>query len=110
MKSFKVIDGKVKVDGVIYGQSPKDDVNIVGKSGRIHSIMIEGRGQFFPIGGEFNDGTIPVVDSQTDVLDAPTQTKGKKGKLAKTELVEKSGSAVDEKGNIVKRKGKKSGK
>lgn len=109
MKSFKVIDGRVKVDGVIYGQSPKDDVNIVGKSGRIHSIMIEGRGQFFPIGGEFNDGSIPTIDSTTDVLDTPT-AKGKKGKLGKTELVEKSGVAVDEKGNIVKRKGKKSGK
>ena len=109
MKSFKVIDGKVKVDGILYGQSPSSDVNVMGKMGKIHSIMIEGRGQFFPISGEFNDGTIPVVDSTTEVLDAPT-AKGKKGKLAKTELVEKSGSAVDEKGNIVKRKGKKSGK
>lgn len=100
MKSFKVLDGKVKVDGVLYGQSPKDDLVIMGKSGRIHSITIEGKGQFFPISGEFNDGTTPLVDDTTNVV----ETKTKKGKLAKTELVEKSGVAVDVDGNPIKKK------
>ena len=102
MKSFKVSDGRVLIDGVLYGTSPVSDVKVKGKMGTIHSIMIEGRGQFFPLSGVFNDGTIPMVDSTTEVLDEPKSKK--KGKLAKTELVEKSSSAVDEKGNIVKRK------
>ena len=103
MKSFKVSDGKVRIDGVLYGQSPSSDVNVKGKMGTIHSVMIEGRGQFFPLSGTFNDGTIPMVDSTTEVLDSEPTTK-KRGKLGKTELVEKSGMAVDEKGRIVKRK------
>ncbi len=78
MKAFKVIDGKVKVDGVLYGQSPSNDVVVRGKMGRIHSIMIEGKGQFFPIGGEFNDGTIRTVDSTTDVLDSEVKVEKKK--------------------------------
>ncbi len=81
MKSFKVIDGKVNVDGVIYGTSPKEDVVIRGKSGgRIHSIHIGGRGQFFPIGGEFNDGSIPMVDSTTETLEPTTTEKKKRAK------------------------------
>ena len=102
MKSFKISDGKVRIDGVLYGTSPSTDVKVQGKMGTIHSINISGRGQFFPLSGEFNDGTIPVVHSTTEVLDEPKSKK--KGKLAKTELVEKSGVAVDEKGRIVKRK------
>lgn len=102
MKSFKVSDGRVLIDGVLYGTSPVSDVKVQGKMGTIHSIMIEGRGQFFPLSGQFNDGTTPIVDSTTEVLDEPIVKK--KGKLNKTELVEKSGVAVDEKGKIVKRK------
>jgi len=102
MKSFKVSDGRVLIDGVLYGPSPSSDVKVSGKMGTIHSIMIEGRGQFFPISGVFNDGTIPMVDSTTEVLDEPKSKK--KGNSPKTELVEKSSSAVDEKGRIVKRK------
>lgn len=101
MRSFQIREGKVKVDGVIYGQSPITDSNVMGKMGKIHSIMIEGRGQFFPISGQFNDGTIKVVDSQTDVLDAEPTTK-KKAK--KTELVESNGIATDESGNPIKKK------
>jgi len=78
MKSFKVFDGKVKIDGVLYGQSPNPDINIMGKTGRIHSINISGKGQFFPIGGSFNDGTGIVVDSTTEVLDTPTKKKKSK--------------------------------
>ena len=78
MKSFKVIDGKVKVDGVLYGPSPSNDVKVRGKMGTIHSINIEGRGQFFPISGEFNDGSIKVVDSTTEVLDVDVKVEKKK--------------------------------
>jgi len=78
MKSFKVIDGKVKVDGVLYGPSPSNDVSVRGKMGRIHSIMIEGKGQFFPLSGEFNDGSIKVVDSTPDVLDVDVKVEKKK--------------------------------
>jgi hypothetical protein len=77
MKSFKINDGKVKVDGVLYGSTPNGDVNITGKSGRIHSINISGRGQFFPISGVFDDGSIRTVDSTTEVLE-PTTTENKK--------------------------------
>ena len=92
MKSFKVRDGKVVVDGVVYGPTPTDS-SIMGKSGRIQSIHIQGKGQFFPYNGTFNDGSLPVVD-ETPIV--------KKGKLAKTELVEKSSAAVDESGKLVK--------
>ena len=94
MKSFKVRDGKVVVDGVVYGPTPTES-NISGKSGRILSINIPGKGQYFPYNGTFNDGSLPVVD------ESPA-TPIKKGKLAKTELVEKSSAAVDESGKLVK--------
>jgi hypothetical protein len=35
----------------------------MGKWGKIQSIRIDGRGQYFPIGGEWIDDSIPVVDS-----------------------------------------------
>jgi hypothetical protein len=55
MKSFRVSNGMVKIDGVTYGILPKEDVRIMGKSGVIHSILIEGKGQFFPIAGVFDE-------------------------------------------------------
>ena len=94
MKSFKVRDGKVVVDGVVYGLTPTDS-DIRGKSGRIQSINIPGKGMFFPYHGTFNDGSLPLVDESP----APIV---KKGKLGKTELVEKSSAAVDENGKLVK--------
>jgi len=75
MKSFKVIDGKVKVDGILYGPSPSNDVKVMGKMGTIHSINISGRGQFFPISGVFDDGSVRVVDSTTEVLEPTTEKK-----------------------------------
>ena len=102
MKTFKVSDGKVRIDGVLYGSTPTNDVNIIGKSGgKIHSVMIQGKGQFFPISGLFNDGTTPIVDSTTEVLDEPTTKK--KGKLAKTELVESSSKPTDTNGKTIKK-------
>ena len=74
MKSYKVRDGKVLVDGIMYGQTPTDVV-IAGKAGRIHSINI-GTSKYFPISGVFNDGSIPVVTDNTGLVDkTPKRTK-----------------------------------
>ena len=102
MKSFKVSsDGNVLIDGVVYSQTPTNDVKVRGKVGTIHSINISGKGQFFPISGEFNDGMVCIVDSTTEVLDVPTT---KKAKLAKTELVDKSSPPVGVDGKPLKGK------
>ena len=103
MRSFQVREGKVKVDGVIYGQSPVSDVKVKGELGMIHSINIPGRGQFFPIGGEFVNPNVKVVDSTTDVLDSEPQTK-KRAKA--TKMVESNGEPLDEKGNLIGKKKK----
>jgi hypothetical protein len=92
MKTFKVIDGRVKVDGVLYGLTPNENV-VMGKSGRIHSINIPSKGQYFPISGEFNDGTTPIQSEPPKV----------KGKLGKTELVEKSSIPVGIDGKPIKK-------
>jgi hypothetical protein len=78
MKSYKVRDGRLVVDGVIYGQTPTE-VNIPGMVGRIHSINI-GTSKFFPISGQFNDGTIKVVTDNTGLVE---ETKVKKSKKVK---------------------------
>lgn len=91
MKSFKIREGSVIVDGIHYQSTPCDTV-VKGKYGRIQSINIGNRGQFFPIYGEFNDGTSPVVD------EAPT----KKVTLSKTELKESSSIPVDVDGKPIK--------
>jgi len=91
MKSFKIREGKMLVDGVFYSDKPSENV-IMGKWGRIHSINVMGK-QMFPYGGVFDDGTTQ-SEPTTD-----TKTKS----LPKTELVEKSGVAVDESGKLVKK-------
>jgi len=103
MRSFKVRDGKVLVDGVVYGLTPTDS-NIKGKVGRIQSIHIGGKGSFFPYYGTFNDGTIPVTDDSTGIVD---ETPKKKAKAPKTELVEKSSKAVGIDGKPIKKQAKK---
>jgi len=100
MKSFKVIDSHVKVDGVIYRSNPSNDVKIMGKVGTIHSINIEGRGQFFPIDGVFDDGSVKIVDSTTDVLDETTPTKRTKA----TSMVESNGIPTDVNGKPLSKK------
>lgn len=97
MESFKVNDGRVKINGVIYGPTPNNDIVIMGKNGRIHSINVPGKGQLFPIGGHFDDGTTPIVEEKLPA----TETK-KKAKA--TKLVEESGDALDESGNPIKKK------
>lgn len=99
MKSFKIREGKMLVDGVFYSDKPSENV-IKGKWGRIHSINVMGK-QMFPYGGVFDDGTTPIPSE-------PSEPVTKKKALKKTELVEKSGVAVDQSGHLVKksRKGK----
>lgn len=102
MRSFKVRDGKVLVDGVVYGLTPTDS-DIKGKVGRIQSIHIQGKGSFFPYYGTFNDGTITLTDDSTGLVD---ETPKKKGKAPKTELVESSSKAVGIDGKPIKKKAK----
>ena len=73
MKSYKVRDGRLVVDGVIYGQTPTE-VNIPGMVGRIHSINI-GTSKYFPISGLFNDGSIPMVTDNTGLVDKTPKVK-----------------------------------
>lgn len=99
MKSFKIREGKMLVDGVFYSDKPSENV-IMGKWGRIHSINVMGK-QMFPYGGVFDDGTTPIPSEPQPSTDT------KKKSLPKTELVEKSGVAVDESGKLVKKSRKK---
>ena len=80
MKSFKVREGKMLVDGVYYSDSPSSN-EIMGKAGRIHSISISGK-QFFPYGGEFIDDTLVVTDDNTGIVEEtkPASTKRTKSK------------------------------
>lgn len=93
MNSFKVRDGIVTIQGVTYSQSTSES-NIRGKAGRIHSINIEGRGQFFPIGGVFNDGTTPIVNDEPSV----------KKRAKATKMVEESGQPLDSNGHLIGKK------
>ena len=79
MKSFKIRENKVELDGILYGQSPTE-LKIKGKAGNIQSIMIANRGQFFPISGEFNDGTIQITEDSTGIVEEVTPIKIKKSK------------------------------
>jgi hypothetical protein len=103
MKSFKVREGKMLVDGVYYSENPSES-HIRGKVGRIHSISISGK-QFFPYGGEFIDDTIPTTSDNTGIVEETKPTK----KLKKTELVESSSPATDESGKPIKKKTTKKG-
>lgn len=93
MKSFKIRENVVIIDGVHYGPTPSE-YKVQGKSGRIQSISIPNRGQYFPISGEFNDGSAP-----SPIVE---ETPVKKAKLSKTELVEKSSKAVGIDGKPIK--------
>lgn len=92
MKSFKVREGKMLVDGVFYSEKLSDNV-IMGKWGRIHSINVMGK-QFFPYGGVFDDGSNPIVKDEPVV----------KKRAKKTELVESSGEPLDSNGHLIGKK------
>jgi hypothetical protein len=103
MKSFKVREGKVLVEGVYYSDAPSSN-EIKGKLGKIHSINIAGK-QFFPYGGEFIDDTLPTTSDNTGIVEETKPTK----KLKKTELVESSSPATDTNGKPIKKKTTKKG-
>jgi hypothetical protein len=67
MKSFKVREGRMLVDGVYYSENTSE-AKIMGKAGRIHSISIGGR-QFFPYGGEYIDDTIKVTEDNVGLME-----------------------------------------
>jgi len=68
MKSFKIREGLILIDGILYGPTPTE-VKIKGKVGTIQSISVPNRGQFFPYSGTFIDSTIAVTDDSTGIVD-----------------------------------------
>jgi hypothetical protein len=68
MKSFKIREGLVQIDGILYGPTPSE-VKIKGKVGTIQSISIENRGQFFPYSGTFIDSTLTVTEDSTGIME-----------------------------------------
>ena len=68
MKSFKIREGSVVIDGIHYQSTPCDTV-VRGKFGKIQSINIGNRGQFFPVFGQFDDGTIPITEDSTGIME-----------------------------------------
>jgi hypothetical protein len=79
MKSFKIREGKMLVDGVMYSDSPSES-NIRGKAGRIHSISISGR-QYFPFEGTYIDSTIQVTDDSTEGVEETKPVKKTRKKV-----------------------------
>jgi hypothetical protein len=68
MKSFKIREGLVQIDGILYGPTPSE-VKIKGKVGTIQSISIGNRGQFFPYSGTFIDSTLTVTEDSTGIME-----------------------------------------
>lgn len=77
MKSFKVRDGQVLIDGILYSDT-QQAIPIKGKWGNIISINIDGK-QFFPQSGTFIDSTLRVTDDSTEEVEGVKPTKKKKG-------------------------------
>ena len=73
MKSFKVRDGQVLIDGILYSESQQTNP-IKGKWGNIVSINVGGR-QFFPQSGTFIDSTLVVTDDSTEGVEETKPTK-----------------------------------
>jgi hypothetical protein len=74
MKSFKIREGLVEIDGILYGPTPTD-VKIKGKVGTIQSISVGNRGQYFPYSGTYIDSSLPVVDDSTGIVEDVKPTK-----------------------------------
>ncbi len=68
MKSFKIRENLIHIDGVLYGPTPTD-VKIKGKTGTIHSISVPNRGQYFPYSGTFIDSTLAVTEDSTGIME-----------------------------------------
>jgi len=80
MKSFKIRENLIRIDGVLYGPTPTE-VKIMGKAGMIQSISVPNKGQYFPYSGTFIDDTIPVTDDSTGIVeDVKPVKKSRKSK------------------------------
>jgi hypothetical protein len=80
MKSFKIRENLIEIDGVLYGPTPTE-VKVRGKLGTIQSISVPNRGQFFPYSGTFIDDTIVVTDDSTGIVeDVKSVKKSRKSK------------------------------
>ena len=77
MKSFKIREGNVLIDGILYSESQQSNP-IMGKWGKIASIGIGGK-QFFPQSGTFDDGSISVSTDDTEGVEETKPQKKKKG-------------------------------
>ena len=76
MKSFKIREDQVLVDGILYSDSQQANP-IKGKWGNIVSINIDGK-QFFPQSGTYIDSTIQVTDDSTEGVEETKPQKKKK--------------------------------
>ena len=68
MKSFKIRENLIEIDGVLYGPTPTE-VKVRGKEGTIQSISVPNRGQFFPYSGTFIDSTLVVTGDSTGIVE-----------------------------------------
>jgi hypothetical protein len=73
MKSFKIRENQVLIDGILYSDS-EQSIPIMGKWGKIASIGIGGK-QFFPQSGTFDDGSISVSTDDTGIVEETKPTK-----------------------------------
>jgi hypothetical protein len=67
MKSFKIRENQVLIDGILYSDSEQSNP-IMGKWGKIISLNIGGK-QFFPQSGTFIDSTLVVTDDSTGIVE-----------------------------------------
>jgi len=74
MKSFKIRENLIRIDGVLYGPTPTE-VKIMGKAGMIQSISVPNKGQYFPYSGTFIDDTIPVTEDSTGIVEETKPVK-----------------------------------
>jgi hypothetical protein len=73
MKSFKIRENQVLIDGILYSDS-EQSIPIMGKWGKIISLNIGGK-QFFPQSGTFIDSTLVVTDDSTEGVEETQSTK-----------------------------------
>ena len=73
MKSFKIRENQVLIDGILYSDSEQSNP-IMGKWGKIISLNIGGK-QFFPQSGTFIDSTLVVTDDSTEGVEETKSTK-----------------------------------
>jgi len=73
MKSFKIRENQVLIDGILYSDSEQSNP-IMGKWGKIISLNIGGK-QFFPQSGTFIDSTLKVTDDSTGIVEETKPVK-----------------------------------